>query len=276
MKLILNNLLYLLLLVIVCIACTKQNTSQGNADPSTPQTSLTPTPTPEPSPSATPIADFTKLTPTCFQASNTNPIYTNGSFIGSFAKWNDPSIIKVNNEYIFNAWLIGEPGAVVFNNQIYLYFTANGYHTNITPNNPLQVIGLIKSSNGIAWSSAQEVLAPDGILFPRLDGSNNDLWVAYSTPNAIVLDNQLHLFYDVASNISNAWAQRRLHHSKSTNGETGWTQDSSVIFSNSDFSWTSHEIRAPSLLFDGIQLLMWFAGDDGAGNLGLGLSTCNL
>ncbi len=372
------------------------------------QKSTTGTPPQNGNPASTP--DISRLSPNCFQSANAIPTHTNGTFIGSFAIWNDPSVLKVENKYVmyasspgdssapdyniqiyrfesndlsnwtlnpsvpvlsagtagtwnekgvetpsviyfqnqyhmfytgyknspdsnpayahhenfkighaissnginftkdsgfvleptcpnwtvtnqictdggnhptdFNAWLVGEPGAVVFNNKIYLYFTANGYHTNITPNNPLQVIGLTTSIDGNTWTTPSAILEPDPVLFPRVDtnNGNSDLWVGYSTPNAIVLGGQMHLFYDVASNISNQWRQRKLHHSMSADGQTQWVQDSAVIYSHTDFPWTNREIRSPSLLLDGTTLLMWFAGDDGGTpyQFGIGLSRCSL
>ena len=51
-------------------------------------------------PSATP--DFSKLTPTCFVPETNNPIIRLGSFF-SDSLWNDPHVIKVENQFIMYA-----------------------------------------------------------------------------------------------------------------------------------------------------------------------------
>ncbi|HEY1407230.1 MAG TPA: hypothetical protein VF857_11520, partial [Spirochaetota bacterium] len=129
----------------------------------------------------------------------------------------DPS----NDWYAFN---VAEPGPVVHNNKIYLYFTALGADAEL--NNSLQVIGLMTSSDGENWDSPVRVLKPDQKQYPR---SNN--WVGYSTPNAIELSDGIHLFYDVAITDPDGtnWRQVRLHHARSADGITGWIQDAAPI-----------------------------------------------
>ena len=180
-------------------------------------------------------------------------------------------IIAPNDPYnttpnlTFNQWISAEPAPVVFQNKLYLYFTAIG--ANIGLGTTLQVVGLTTSSDGTTWSAPQSVLEPDQALYPRTN------WIGYSTPMAVVLNGQMHLFFDVAQDMP--WEQLRIHHASSADGITGWTQDSSAIFSQSDFTWTSAQIRSPSALLDGTSLFLWFAGDNGA-TLAIGESKCAL
>lgn len=176
---------------------------------------------------------------------------------------NDPTNMTPN--LTFNQWITAEPAAVVFQNKIYLYFTAVG--ANLSVGTTLQVIGLTTSSDGQNWSTPQSVLSPDQTIYPR------STWLGYSTPNAVVLNNQVHLFFDVVQ--ASPWKQLKLHHAYSSDGVSNWTHDTASIFSNSDFSWTSNEIRSPSILLDGTKLHLWFAGDNGA-TLGIGSATCQL
>ncbi len=176
---------------------------------------------------------------------------------------NDPTNLTPN--LTFNQWVAAEPAAVVFDNKIYLYFTAIGANAGL--GTTFEVIGLTTSSDGISWSIPVSVLEPSQSLYPRAT------WIGYSTPNAIVLNNQMHLFFDVVQD--SPWKQLKLHHAVSNNGMSGWVEDSAAIFSNSSFSWTSNEIRSPALLLDGTNLLMWFAGDNGS-ILGIGQSSCGL
>lgn len=165
----------------------------------------------------------------------------------------------------FNQWISAEPAAVVFNNKIYLYFSAVGANAGV--NTTLQVIGLTTSTDGNTWSSPQSVLEPDQAIYPRAT------WLGYSTPTAIVLDGNIHLFFDVVQ--ETPWKQLKLHHAVSADGVSSWNQDTSGIFSNSDFSWTSNEIRSPSMFLDGSNLHMWFAGDNSS-VLGIGKAICPL
>lgn len=176
---------------------------------------------------------------------------------------NDPTNNTPN--LTFNQWISAEPAAVVFNNKIYLYFSAVGANAGV--GTTLQVVGLTTSSDGTTWSTPQSVLEPDQNLYPRAT------WLGYSTPNAVVLNSEMYLFFDVVQ--ASPWKQLRLHYAKSGDGVSQWTQASAAIFSNSSFSWTSNEIRSPSLFLDGTTLKMWFAGDNGT-TLGIGYSSCSL
>ncbi len=176
---------------------------------------------------------------------------------------NDPTNNTPN--LTFNQWVTAEPDAVVFKNKIYLYFTALG--SNLSVGTTIQVIGLTTSSDGNTWSTPISVLEPSQSIYPR------NTWLGYSTPNAIVLDDKMHLFFDVVQ--ASPWKQLKLHHAYSTDGESNWTHDSQPIFENTDFSWTSNEIRAPGLLLNNKTLYMWFAGDNGS-VLGIGHSSCSL
>jgi len=172
----------------------------------------------------------------------------------------------------------------VYNGRIYLYFTALGGDAAL--NNSLQVIGLIESSDGINWSAPQLVLKPDQNIYPRVvaGGNGKDGWAGYSTPNAIVINNSVHLFFDVAYSKDTGsgvfdWLQLRLHHALSPDGVTGWVQDSAAIRSNTDFTWTATEIRSPSALLDGSVLRLYFAGDYVSGStfdFGIGMMNCDL
>jgi predicted GH43/DUF377 family glycosyl hydrolase len=319
--------------------------------------------------------DYSKLTPTCFASSPSNPVLTGGSLF-SGSTWNDPSVINVGNQYVmyassdhnfdgnieiyrlvssnglawslspsapvfshssdvsawdfksvetpsvvyfngkyhlfytgypsthtdstsykighatsddgitwvrdasyilaptnpagapnldFNQYIVAEPAAVVFNNKIYLYFTALG--ANVDVGTTLQVIGLTTSADGIAWTTPQSVLTPDQTLYPR------STWLGYSTPSAIVLDGKIHLFFDVVQ--ETPWKQLRIHHASSSNGVSGWTQDSASIFSQASFGWSSNEIRSPTALLSGASLALWLSGDNGS-VLSIGQASCSL
>ena len=172
----------------------------------------------------------------------------------------------------FDEFIVGEPGPVVFNNMLYLYFTAVGVDAGLATG--LQTIGVITSADGLVWSAPALALKPDQTAYPR--ASN---WVGYSTPNAVVIDGKVHVFVDVANDHgNNTWTQEALHHAYSSDGLTGWTQDPAPIRRLTDFTWTAREIRSPAAFLDGATLRLYFAGDDlfNTNAWGIGQMTCSL
>ena len=318
--------------------------------------------------------DNSKLVPSCFSASGSNPLLTTGSQFGG-ANWNDPSVIKVGDSYVmyasadtnfsqdikiyrltssdgnnwtlnpasavlskatgptdwdrksvetpsvvffngkyhmfytaypvslgivsdykighatsvdgiswirdatyllaptdplgapdlsFDQFLVAEPGAVVFNGKLYVYFTASG--ADISVNTTLETIGVISSSDGVNWSLPMQVLKPDQALYPPVN------YRGYSTPAAVVINNKMHLFYDVAED---PFVQTKIHHAVSDDGVSGFVQDNQEIFDRSMFAITTSEINGPSPLLDGTQLKLYFAGRVDL-DLSIALSECDL
>jgi len=172
----------------------------------------------------------------------------------------------------FDQYIVGEPGPVVFNNTLYLYFTAVGVDSTLVPPNSLQVVGVMTTADGVAWSAPALAFKPDQTVYPR--GSN---WVGYSTPNAAVIAGKVHVFVDVANDHgNNTWTQEALHHAYSADGLTGWSQDAAPLRRLSDFTWTAREIRSPAAFLDGTTLRLYFAGDNLPNAWGIGQITCSL
>lgn len=156
----------------------------------------------------------------------------------------------------WNGYLVAEPGAVVFREKVYLYFTAMGEREGGQPPQ-LQTIGLITSDDGYHFSDQKPVLNQSE-LYPPEAG-----YVGYSTPAAFVLKNRMHLVYDVAAFYATEnpqWQQVALHHAYSENGESNFIEDKQPMLTRSDFNWTSGEILAPSAIVDGGKIKLWFAG----------------
>lgn len=165
------------------------------------------------------------------------------------------------------AFVVAEPGAVVRNGELYVYFTAVG--TSAKLGTSLQVIGLVRSMDGQSWSAPELVLEPDQAQYPRIidPGPPVDGWVGYSTPSAMVLGGEVHLFVDVAYDPDEAsWKQIRLHHARSADGRTGFIQDPAPLASAGDFPWAVDEIRSPQPIVDGKTLRLYFAGHELDGN----------
>ena len=171
----------------------------------------------------------------------------------------DPYVVP---DLVFNQYVVGEPAPVVHNNKIYLYFTSIGADAVVNSN--WQVIGLM-TFNGVSWDTPRVILKPDLALYPR------DPYLGYSTPNAIKINNNIHLYYDVA--LEAPFTQVKIHHAVSSDGETGWVQDSDPLIEREDYTWTAAEVRSPSPLVYQDQLWLYYAGHvlTPSINLGIGL-----
>ncbi len=184
-----------------------------------------------------------------------------------------PSSPDITAENAWRAYVVAEPGPVVFNGELYLYFTALGIDFDLGTS--LQILGVIRTSDGVTWSEPEPALRPAQDLYPR----GND-WIGYSTPNAIVLDDRMHLFFDVAHQPDGGdWKQLRLHHASSTDGVGGWVHDAEAIRAAGDFAWATEEIRAPHALLDGDLLRLYFAGhklNADPFHFGIGMMTCDV
>lgn len=169
----------------------------------------------------------------------------------------EPVLVPTGKAEEWNGWQVAEPGAIVFEGQIYLYFAAVGLREGGNP--PVRrVIGLATSRNGKDFGQPEPVLEQSD-LYPPAQGFDG-----YSTPAAVVIDEKVHLFCDVGffrKDDPHAWTQVALHHAVSADGRTGWTQDRRAIAIRGQAHWHSLEIRSPAPLVDGSRLRLWFAGN---------------
>jgi predicted GH43/DUF377 family glycosyl hydrolase len=64
----------------------------------------------------------------------------------------------------FDQFIVAEPGAVVVNGTLHVYFTAQGYLTtvdSVTVNDQVMTIGLITSTDGSSFTAPQRVVNPN-------------------------------------------------------------------------------------------------------------------
>lgn len=168
-----------------------------------------------------------------------------------------PIIKATGNPLDWNGFLVGEPAAVVFKDKIYLYFIGTGTRPGGKPPQ-LQQVGLVTSPDGRNFSSPRIVLSQDEALYPPSQG-----FTGYSCPFAVVHNNKMHLFHNVALSVPKAnpdWYQVALSHAVSADGETDWKQDPAPIYTRASFKWTAGGIIGPSVLFEDGKCKMWFAG----------------
>jgi hypothetical protein len=168
----------------------------------------------------------------------------------------DPVIKATGNPNDWNGYLVGEPGAIVRGNEVFVYFSAVGARQSGKPPQR-QTIGLARSPDGVNFSPPVIVLEQSS-LYSAAQG-----FAGYSAPSAFEYQGKIHLLYDVVLFRSGAepeWQQVALHHAAAADGVRGFAQDDKPLLTRDDFAWTSGEILAPTALVDGNNLKMWFAG----------------
>ncbi len=168
--------------------------------------------------------------------------------------------------------LVGEPGAMVYNDSIYVFFTSAG----VDSGNPIQCIGLMKSKNGTNFTSPQIAVTLPQSVYP----SSNNYW-GLSTPSALAINDTIYLFTDVAQTINGVWTQVALHQFKTLGNSGTWQHDISPIHTMLDFNWTNgtfySEIRSITpLMDDNGKLRIWYAGNRLADVSALGDTTYHI
>jgi predicted GH43/DUF377 family glycosyl hydrolase len=152
--------------------------------------------------------------------------------------------------------LVGEPGAMVYNDSIYLFFTAAG----TVNSQAVQCIGLMKSADGTNFTSPQIAVQLPQDVYPLAD----NYW-GLSTPSALAINDTIYLFTDVARTINGEWTQVALHQFKTIANSGIWYHDTLPIHTMQDFVWTDGDylstLLAPTPLLDDNGLLrIWYAG----------------
>lgn len=111
----------------------------------------------------------------------------------------------------WNGFHVAEPGAVVFNNRLFVYFHASGRRDGGGSPGNQSAIGYIVSDDGFNFSPMKKILT-QGPMYPT---SAPERYLGYSTPSAVVAGGKVHLFYDVIAS-KPSWQQVALHHAVST------------------------------------------------------------
>lgn len=166
-------------------------------------------------------------------------------------------VLESDGSASWKGFVVGEPGAMVYNDSIYLFFTAAGLQNSKS----IQCIGLMKSADGVNFGAAEQaVLLPEDVYPP------SDEYLGLSTPSALLIQDSIYLFTDVAKNVNGVWTQVALHQFK-TDGKSGlWYYDDEPIHRMQDFEWTDgsfySELRSITALMDDDGFLrIWYAGN---------------
>lgn len=153
--------------------------------------------------------------------------------------------------------IVGEPGALVYHDSLYLFFTAAG----IQNGNSVQSVGLIRSNDGTNFGQAKQVVSLPEDVYPGIDN-----WYGLSTPSALAINDSIYLFTDVAKIKNGTWTQVALHQFKTFGNLSIWYHSVNPIHSMEDFNWTNgdylSEIRSITpLMDDNGRLRIWYAGN---------------
>lgn len=155
----------------------------------------------------------------------------------------------------WDSYLVGEPGVVVIQGKLYVYYTAMGGRSGGGP--PLQSLGVITSSDGLSFSEPRIVLQ-QGDLYPAATG-----YAGYSSPAALYEQGKVHLFYSVVhwqKGANPEWQQVAIHHAVSSDGISGFIEDSAPIVTRDSTQWATGEVLAPGPIIEGNRVLVWFGG----------------
>jgi len=176
----------------------------------------------------------------------------------NWRKVSDKPLLKPTGNLLrdWNGFHVAEPGAVVFNNQLYLYFHASGRRDGGGKPGNQSSIGLVTSNDGFNFTEMRRILT-QGARYPT---TAPEVYVGYSTPSAEVVKGKVHLFYDVIA-IKPSWQQVALHHAVSSDG-VNFSEDHDPLLERNELTWTKTEIRAPATLYEGGRFRIWFAGHD--------------
>lgn len=153
--------------------------------------------------------------------------------------------------------IVGDPGALVYHDSIFVYFSGAGTVGATT----VQCIGVIKSPDGSTFGAPEQVVTLPEDVYPSAAG-----YFGLSTPSALAINDSIYLFSDVAQMVGGNWTQVALHQFK-TDGSNGvWYHADSAIHTMQDFPWTNgdylSEIRSITpLMDDGGRLRIWYAGN---------------
>jgi len=176
-----------------------------------------------------------------------------------------PVITSSGKVMEWTGFAVAEPGAIVYKDKIYVYFTAMGQRPSGSPPQ-LQNIGLATSSDGRTFDRPRIALSQSKAYPPEAG------FPGYSTPSALVDGKTVHLFYDVVHFQKNAkpdWRQVAIQHAVSNDGGLSFVEDRGPILRREDTAWAkTGELNGPVAIIDGDVVKLWFGSHAGYSDLG--------
>jgi hypothetical protein len=151
--------------------------------------------------------------------------------------------------------IVAEPGAVVKNDTLYLFFTGISSTGEVS-------IGLARSLDGSSFLDTTQVVTLPTDVYPVSEG-----YLGLSTPDATLVGDTIYLFTDlVRSDTHTPWNQVGLHQFKSYGDINHWHHDTTAVHMSDEFTWTDgnylSQLLGPAPLMDGNRLRVWYWGYD--------------
>lgn len=204
---------------------------------------------------------------TCYPSGNDPSAYNIGhatSTDGIAWTMDAEPVLESDSGNHFYSQIVGEPGAVIYHDSIFVFFTSAG----IVNGNAVQGIACMKSVDGSNFSAPILAFSLPTDVYPAAA----DYW-GLSTPSALAINDSLYVFTDVAQTINGEWTQVALHQFKTDGSSDVWHHDSQAIHHMQDFTWTAGEylsgLLAPCALLEADGTLrIWYAGHNIANVVG--------
>jgi hypothetical protein len=167
---------------------------------------------------------------------------------------NNP-LIEPNPAVNFMSEIVAEPGTLVKNDTLYLFFTGISNVGDVS-------IGLVRSLDGNTFFDTTQVVTVPRDVYPVNEG-----YLGLSTPDATLVGDTIYLFTDIVrADTFTTWNQVGLHQFKSYGDINKWYHDTTNIHLSDDFTWTDgnylSELLGVAPLMDGNRLRIWYWGYD--------------
>jgi hypothetical protein len=151
--------------------------------------------------------------------------------------------------------IVAEPGALVKNDTLYLFYTAISNVGDVS-------IGLARSLDGSSFFDTIQAVTIPTDIYPANEG-----YLGLSTPDATLVGDTIYLFTDlVRTDPFTFWNQVGLQQFKSYGDINQWYHDTIDIHMSEDFTWSDgnylSQLLGATPLMDGNRLRIWYWGYD--------------
>jgi predicted GH43/DUF377 family glycosyl hydrolase len=177
---------------------------------------------------------------------------------------NNPVISPHTNplEWGFNT--VAEPAIIYYNDKFHLYYTSakSDYPE---PESPFGIM-LATSDDGSSFTDNQ-------IVYSLTSSYDRTKYRGYSTPAVYIDDKNIYLYHDIVYD-PEGFEQIGISSAISSDGINFEEYEFEIIMAN-ELDWKNNSVIGPTVLLDGDELKMWFAGVTYTPrfNAGIGLAT---
>lgn len=164
-------------------------------------------------------------------------------------------VLAPDSTVSFMSDIVAEPGALVKNDTLYLFFTGISNVGDVS-------IGLARSLDGSTFFDTTQAVTIPRDIYPVNEG-----YLGLSTPDATLVGDTIYLFTDlVRTDTFTFWNQVGLQQFKSYGNINKWHHDTTDVHMSDDFTWTDgnylSQLLGATPLMDGNRLRIWYWGYD--------------